>query len=45
MFTVFLISAIVHEHIIALALGFLYPVLLVMFGGVGGTSLIGCVGG
>ncbi|XP_004342463.2 cholesterol acyltransferase [Capsaspora owczarzaki ATCC 30864] len=35
MFTVFIISAIVHEHILALALGFFYPVLLVMFGGVG----------
>jgi len=35
MFTVFFVSAIVHEYIITLAFGFFYPVLLVMFGGFG----------
>lgn len=38
MFTVFFVSAVVHEYIIALALGFFYPVLLLMFGGVGGND-------
>ncbi|XP_035688379.1 sterol O-acyltransferase 1-like isoform X2 [Branchiostoma floridae] len=33
--SVFVLSAIVHEYIIAFALGFFYPVLLCMFGGIG----------
>lgn len=32
---VFVISAIVHEHVIACALGFFFPILLLMFGGPG----------
>jgi len=35
MLLVFAVSAIVHEYIISFALGFFYPVMLVMFGGVG----------
>eukprot|EP00128_Syssomonas_multiformis_P004843 Colp12_sorted_trinity150504_noHs@22871 len=35
MFTVFAVSAIVHEYIISFVVGFFYPVLLIMFGGVG----------
>ena len=35
MAAVFIISAIVHEQIIACAMGFFYPVLMLMFGGPG----------
>jgi len=35
--TVFLVSSIFHEYIIAFAFGFFYPVMLVLFGGVGCT--------
>lgn len=35
MASVFVVSAIVHEHIIAGSLGFFYPVMLLMFGGPG----------
>jgi sterol O-acyltransferase len=33
--TVFVLSAIVHEYIVAATLRFFYPVLLIMFGGIG----------
>ncbi|XP_065193592.1 sterol O-acyltransferase 1-like [Sycon ciliatum] len=35
MFTVFIVSAFVHEYIIAATFGFFFPVLLLMFGGIG----------
>lgn len=35
MLTVFTFSAIMHEYVIMLGLGFVYPVLLIMFGGFG----------
>lgn len=35
MLSTFIVSALVHEYIIAVAMGFLYPVLFVMFLGVG----------
>lgn len=34
-FSIFLISALFHEYVLTLALGFFYPVLFVMFGAVG----------
>ncbi|KAM0728255.1 Sterol O-acyltransferase 2 [Formica fusca] len=39
-FTVFLISAIWHEYILAFAFRFFYPVLLVQFGGVGSILVL-----
>lgn len=35
MFTVFSVSAIVHEYVLATSFGFFFPVLLLMFGGIG----------
>ena len=36
--SVFLISAVVHEYVLAFSFRFLYPLLLVMFGGIGSKS-------
>lgn len=36
--SVFLISAVVHEYVLACSFRFLYPLLLVMFGGIGSKS-------
>ena len=36
--SVFLISAVVHEYVLACSFRFLYPLLLMMFGGIGSKS-------
>ena len=38
MLVVFCISSVVHEYILAFAFRFFYPVLLFMFGGIGGKN-------
>ena len=38
--SVFLISAVVHEYVLVCSFRFLYPLLLLMFGGIGSKSFL-----